>query len=141
MGAHAPYILDINNKPTFGGTPIDSVIDWSVNPTASVVQGNSEGAPVIQGVYVDNQNATISINTADIKKVLSNFSIGDKNTLILNAIIREPGDGGGDTTLAVTFANCVVTDINSTAPHAGESTGTITFQPYDNGDGTLFTVA
>jgi hypothetical protein len=141
MGAHTPYILDIDNKPIFGGTAIDAVIDWSVNPTASVVQGNSEGAPVIQGVYVDNQNATISINVADIKKAMSNFNIGDKETLVLYAVVREPGAGGGTTTLTITFANAVVTDINSTAPHAGESSGSITFQPYDNGDGVLYTVA
>jgi len=124
------YKLDPNNGCSFGGTTIDSIVDWTINESATTLDGTSDGVVTVQSVHVDNQVCDITITTKNPEN-FNSISVGDCGTLILKGVKRACGDSVDTTpvTLTATSANSAsVTSIDRGVPHEGDSTGNITFR-------------
>ena len=128
------YKLDPANGCTFddgeGASPdaIDSVVDWSVNESASITQGTSDGVATVQGTYVDNRVTSVTITTKNPANVTANgWQVGTCGALVLKGLSRVVCDGD-PVALTATAAQAKITSIDFTVPHEGDSACNITFE-------------
>lgn len=147
--AHKVFILSKANgaasfTPASSGSSainLDSVVDFTYNETGSSTISNSDASPLAQGSYVDDINATVTVNTKNVKQ-LQDLDVGSYGTLTIRGVLRSQGSGvDTGTTMTYVFAKAIVTDVSGTTPHAGESNGSVTFSIVDNGSGALYATA
>lgn len=121
------YKLDSGNACTFGGTSINSVVDWNMSESASTTDLTSDGVGTIQGVVVDNQAIDVTITTKNPAQ-FNSINVGDCGVLVLKGISRTCGDGTSTALTATSAESVTVVSIDRSVPHEGDSAGTITFR-------------
>lgn len=129
------YKLDPDNGCTFddgsGADTINSIVDWSLNESASTLDGTSDGVVTVQSQHVDNQVVDVTITTKNPANVTGNgWSVGTCGTLVLNGVKRACGDSVDDpvVTLTATCDEATITALDFSVPHEGDSACNITFR-------------
>jgi hypothetical protein len=121
------YKLDPAAASTFGSTDLVGAQSFTVNRTGDETTLASDGKPFAQGSFIDNLSYTISVELSQNPKTIK---VGDTDTLILKAMERANGEGVSATVLTFTSvaSMAVVTSVDHTVNHAGNSTATINFR-------------
>jgi hypothetical protein len=126
MAVSTTYKLDPANASTFAGTNLAGAQSFTVNRTGDETTLASDGKPFMQGSFIDNLSYTISVELSQNPKTIA---VGDTGILILKAMERANGEGVSAVVLTFTsVATGVVTSVDHTVSHAGNSTATINFR-------------
>lgn len=127
MAVSTTYKLDPANASTFAGINLAGAQSFTVNRTGDETTLASDGKPFMQGSFIDNLSYTISVELSQNPKTIA---VGDTGTLVLKAMERANGEGVS--AVALTFTSvasmAVVTSVDHTVSHAGNSTATINFR-------------
>lgn len=141
----ALYKLDPSNGCTFndggGADTLNSVVSWSLNESASTLDGTSDGIITVQSVHVDNQVVDVTITTKNPANVTANgWNVGTCGTLVLKGVKRACGDSVDDTpvTLTATCDEAVITALDFNVAHEGESACNITWRCYSSDGSAIF---
>jgi hypothetical protein len=130
------YKLDPAGNNTFGGAAIVSANSFTINESGDVSPMSSDGFSYIQAVFVDNITATVTVSAKDVS---STIRVGSCDDLVLKALQKADCTVTTPDSVTFTFANAVVTGVDRTVNHTGESEITVNFQVYKP-DGTDFMV-
>lgn len=132
------YKLDSANPCTFAGASVNSVVDWSLNESASITQGTSDGIGTVQATYVDNRVVSVTITTKNPANVTGNgWVVGTCGSLVLKGISRLPCSGV-PVTLTATCDEAKITSIDFTVVHEGDSACNVTFECVASDGGSIF---
>jgi hypothetical protein len=121
------YKLDPAASSTFGSTNLVGAQSFTVNRTGDETTLGSDGKPFIYGSFIDNLSYTISVELSENPKTIA---VGDTGTLTLKAKERANGEGVSATVLTFTSGAslAVVTSVDHTVNHAGNSSATVNFR-------------
>lgn len=127
MAASTTYKLDPANPSTFGATQLVGAQSFTVNRTGDETTLSSDGKPFAMGSYIDNLSYTVSVELSQNPKTIT---VGDTGTLTLKAVERVNGEGVSATVLTFTSvaSMAVVTSVDHTVNHAGNSSATVNFR-------------
>jgi hypothetical protein len=130
----ATYKLDPAASSTFGSVNLIGAQSVTVNAVGDETTLSSDGKPFVIGSFIDNLSFTCSVEMTDVPKTIT---VGDTGTLTLKAKARVNGEGVDTGVLTFTSAasGAVVTGIDYTVNHAGNSSCTINFRVVST-DGT-----
>lgn len=121
------YKLDPAAVSTFGSVNMNGGQSFTVERTGEETTLGSDGKPFLQNSFMSDLSYTVSVELSENPKTVA---VGDVGTLTLKAKARENGDGVTVTAMTFTSAasGAVVTSVNHTVNHAGNSTATINFR-------------
>ena len=128
------YKLDPASPSTFGGSNLDGAQSFTINRTGDETTLSSDGKPFVYGSFIDNLSYTVSVEFSQNPK---SIAVGDTGTLVLKAKNRANGEGVGATALTFTSVSnaAVVTSVDHTVSHSGNSSATVNFRVV-SADGT-----
>jgi hypothetical protein len=127
MAASTTFKLDPANASTFAGTAMPGAQSFTMNAVGDETTLSSDGKPFVMGSFIDNLSYTVAVEFSQNPKSLL---VGDTGVLILKAVERQNGEGVGSTSFTVTSgtACAVITSIDHTVSHSGNSSATVNFR-------------
>jgi hypothetical protein len=121
------YKLDPANPSTFGGTSLLGAKEFTLTSSADEELYGTDGQPFITTAAYSNisYQATVTGVTT-----VTSYAIGDTGTLVLKSVDKASGEGVGTAVKTYTSGtNCaVISNIEDTTSHAGESAYKLTFR-------------
>lgn len=121
------FKLNPADPSTFGSVELTSLTSFSVENTGDEEATGGDGGAYISSVHMSNIAFSVSVNGSDIGYTIE---VGDCDDLVLNSISKTNDCGDAAVAKTFTFAQAVVTAVNRTVNHAGNSEYSITFKPY-----------
>jgi len=121
------YKLDPASSSTFGSVNLVGAQSFTINRSGDETTLSSDGKPFIYGSFIDNLSYTVSVELSDNPKTIA---VGDTGTLTLKAKERVNGEGVAAGVLTFTSGSslAVVTSVDHTVSHSGNSSATINFR-------------
>lgn len=123
----ATYKLNPSAVSTFGSTNLTGGVSFTINRVGDETVLGTDGKPFAHGAFLDNLSYTASVEVTENPK---GITVGDLGTLTLRGVERANGDGVTATVITFTSAAsaAVVTSVDHTVNHSGNSTATINFR-------------
>lgn len=121
------YKLHPTSLSTFSSTNLQGAQSFTINRVGDETTLSSDGKPFVYGSYLDNLSYTVSIELSENPKTIT---VGDTGTLTLRAAERANGEGISANVLTFTSGTnlAVVTSVDHTVNHSGNSSATINFR-------------
>ena len=136
MAISNTYKLSPTQVSTFGSVNLDGAQSFSVSSVGDETLLSSDGKPCSTGVFYDNLRFTVSVELSQNPKTIN---VGDTGVLTLRAAERVNGEGVSAVVLTYTSgtAMAVVSSVESTVSHSGNSTATVNFTIVSTDGSTL----
>jgi hypothetical protein len=127
MAASTTYKLNPASPSSFGSVDLVGGQSFTINRTGDEQTLSSDGKPFVMGSFIDNLSYTVSVEMSQNPKTIA---VGDTGTLTLKAVERVNGEGVSVTVLTFTSAAAaaVVTSVDHTVSHGGNSSSTVNFR-------------